>query len=195
MTNFWRPEQPLEPQELNLIRAVFEAHQKSAFRDNMSTSMCITAALGSGRYANGIAGAILTLGAIHGPIEQCMEYLESEMRSRTPTLPPLVPGWGNSFIKGAPDEDWKEVDGIVKEMYPRLYEIIEDTTDTLHANGKAIYPNPGCYTAAACIILGIPKEIASYLFIAARLDCWTSLILHHMKPNLNGKEGVAPSAR
>lgn len=185
MTNFWRPDEPFTDDELALIRAVFEAHQKSTFRDNVSSQFAVAGALSSGRYTNGLVAALSSLGGVHAPVAECMDFLESEG-----VINPhkKVPGWGNSFIKGEPDEDWQEVDTIISEMNPLLYQKIVDTTDYFKAIRKNIYPNPGCYTAAANLILGIPREIAAYLFVSARLDSWTNLILHNM--NANYKEGA-----
>lgn len=116
----------------------------------------------------------MTLGDLHAPVTQCYEFLVSD------TYPPdgKVPGWGNSFIKGRPDPAWEVVDVILCASFPSIYARIKAITQWLHDKGKPIYPNPGCYTAACAIGIGMPSRIASYLFIASRLEKWTEAFMN-----------------
>lgn len=192
MNAFWRPEDPLTDADQTLIQELFSAHSKSTFRNNISSQVSVHAAVGSGNYTNGIAAAIMTLGDLHAPLVQAVEFLNLIRSEPLVELPEgKINGWGNSFIKGKKDPDWLKVDELIREQDPELYNRIESVTDLLHVSGKDIYPNPGCYTAAAAIILRMPAKISPYLFIAARLDAWSFLIMQNMKIQQEGE--VVPS--
>lgn len=194
MNAFWRPEDPLTESEQTLIQELFSAHSKSTFRNNISSQVSVHAAVGSGSYANGIAAAIMTLGDLHAPLVQAVEFLNLIRSEPLTELPDgKIQGWGNSFIKGKKDPDWLKVDELVKEQDPELYDRIDSVTQLLHSAGRDIYPNPGCYTAAAAIILKMPAKISPYLFIAARMDAWSFLIMQNMKIQQEG--GLVSSVR
>ncbi len=177
MNFFWR-EEPATEQESKLLALLFKAHEESSFRNNVSSVVLQQVAGGSGSYTNGIAAAILSLGGVHAPLEDIHEVLTDEV---LPTAG-IVPGWGNSFIKGVPDSAWAEVGAQISVMAPNLALRITSITDALYARGKLVFPNPGCYTAAVAIILGIPKQIAAYLFISARLSPWTYMAMNQLAP-------------
>jgi hypothetical protein len=183
MNVFWR-EQPLNETELELWNLVRDAHFQSCHRNNCSTGALLNSYQGSGDYTKALIGALSTLGKTHAPVQAAMENILCEewademfcvfaMNSSR-----MVEGWGNSFIRGERDALWLPVDNFLKEKYPQLYGKIEGITKVLHDNGKEVYPNPACYTAAACIALGVPAKIAPFLFIEARLAGWTALILN-----------------
>lgn len=191
-TPFWRPEDPLNDAEQSLLQELFAAHSKSTFRNNISSQVAVHAAVGSGSYTNGISAAILTLGELHAPLLQTIDFLNIIRSEPLMSLPEgKIPGWGNSFVKGQKDPDWLNVDELIREMDPQLYSRIEGVTNMLHKEGKTIFPNPGCYTAASAIILKMPPKISPYLFIAARLEAWSFLIAQNFQKQ---EGGLVPSA-
>jgi len=72
---FWRDE-PLTTEETDLLLNLNVAHGNSVFRDNISTSTLLNTYIGSGNYLNAVSAALLTLGAVHGPIIETYEILE-----------------------------------------------------------------------------------------------------------------------
>jgi len=171
------------PWTVELMRAHDAAHDQCARRQNPSTAALIQVAHGNGTFANAVAAAMLTLGGKHGPLTQTQQFLE-----RTITLPAvhahtimreggLVPGWGNSFVKGEHDSIWADVDCLLQDHQPGLSKTIASVTDVLHRLGKKVYPNPSCYTAACAIVMGIPASACSMLFLKARLQAWTEIFL------------------
>jgi citrate synthase len=151
------------------------AHAKSAYRENPSSTAVFLTGRASGDYAKAMASALLTLGALHAPIEATYSLLASE----SPEIRALdimmarskVPGWGNSFVKGRADEMWCEVNSILMD-HP-IHKAIDAVQSVM--DEKGIYPNPSCYTAASAIALGIPKRSAAWLFVNSRLAVWTRI--------------------
>jgi citrate synthase len=174
----WRKE-PLSEPETKLLGAVLLAHHQSSFRSNASTVAVLNAAAASRDLAKSIVAGIMTLGGRHAPIEQTCELLGVEQPAAIVTeiiqSGRKVPGWGGTFQKDQPDPIWAEVSKLLEEFYPSLAARLDVITEALHAEGKKIYPNPSAYTAASAIALGLPAELAVYLFIGGRLDAWTRL--------------------
>lgn len=180
MNVFWRKE-PLNETEVELYELVREAHYHSCFRQNSSSVTVVNAYGGSGSFSKAIAAGLLTLGGKHAPLREVIGILASEygesvaahhIKEKT-----QIQGWGNSFIRGERDPVWLRVDDCLKEKFPEMYEKITKITKVLHDNGKDVYPNPACYTAALVLLLEVPPQIAEYIFIEARLVGWTQLIL------------------
>lgn len=173
---FWTDE-PLALNELSLLNATLAAHAESAARGNVSHQVLQATAVASGHYANAIAGALLTLGAVHGPLVQTWHLLavaNPQRKAADMVAAGLrVPGWGNSFHKGKPDPLWAGVAGMLERDFGAMHTTIENITASLHAAGKMLYPNPSCYTAAVAILLGMPAELCPYLFLRGRLDEWS----------------------
>jgi citrate synthase len=171
---FWRDE-PLSSQEVRLLELLREAHTKSAQRDSLSTMAVKLSMAGSDDFTKALPAALMTLGGAHAPVREIYEFLLRGLDF----LPYPVPGWHTSFAKadhpGSMDPDWKAVDVHLRMMNHPLMEKVDTVTKRLHSMGKLIFPNPGCYTAAAAITLGIPPNMASYLFIIGRLDAWARM--------------------
>ena len=183
MKVFWRTED-LDEDEAALLAVLAEAHEASTGRDNLSSHAVALAAAGSGSYTCAISAALLTLGGPHGPIAQTHGLLASAMpgvhasamlRSRQ-----RVPGWGNGFVKGRPDPLWRGVDAHLALYFPAIHATIHTVTQTLHAAGIPIFPNPACYTAAAAIATGLPGPLAAYLFVSSRLPAWSKIAASHL---------------
>jgi citrate synthase len=179
LTNpFWREEPFTEP-ERALLDALFLAHHRSAFRDNPSSVTVINAAAGSGDLAKAIAAAILTTGGKHAPLTSTVEFLSLE--DPAAFVPKMleaglkVPGWGGTFQKDEPDPIWAETARLLAANWPLLAAKLGFVSVTLRTHGKVLCPNPSAYTAASCIIIGLPAPLAPYLFTAARLSAWTQI--------------------
>lgn len=175
---FWR-EKPFTPQEAALFEAVCAAHRASAVRNNCSTAAVKNAAAGSRRLETALASGLLALGGAHAPIVEIYHYLgniveffDEDVRDRL-IWDKKVPGWGNSFFKGRRDPDWAEVEALIA-AHP-IYQKIEEVSSALRQAEKRLFPNAGCFTAAAAIVLGIPAPLSPYLLIHARLPVWAAL--------------------
>jgi citrate synthase len=180
MKPFWRKD-PLTDDEQALLTAVLDAHDASARRNNISSQAVAINAQAAGDYGKAIAGAILTLGGIHGPIEQA-QYLLSRTNPALAADTLLangrkVPGWGNSFHRGEADPLWIGVDQLLRPT--RLARVLDSVTETIRARGKDLFPNPAGYTAAVCIVLGVPAQISCMLFLAGRLSAWSEIYLRN----------------
>lgn len=177
---FWRAE-PLTPEETLLLDAVLVAHARSASRGNLSGQVAEAAAIGSGSYTQAICAAMLTTGGVHAPLAQTMHILEkpewaAERARQLLEKGRKVPGWGNSFIKGRKDDLWIPVDEILDREFEKLSSGILRVTWLLHERKKMIFPNPSAYTAATALALGIPPQLAPWIFFRGRLDAWTEMI-------------------
>jgi citrate synthase len=161
----------------DLFHLVCEAHERSALRGNLSHHALRLAALGSGDYVKSICAALMTLGGIHAPISQTYDVLSAPSPLNHAKQLLLeghrVPGWGNAFEKGHDDPEWAPVKAYIWANHAPMAGHIDKITKTLHDCGKDLYPNPSCYTAAAAIIMGLPRESAAVLFIHGRLWEWT----------------------
>lgn len=177
--HFWR-DCPFTGPEFALLDALEIAHRKAAMRGNASTVALKNAAGGSGSLECAFASALLTLGGRHAPISKIYRLLDQPISKLVEIVEERIcnhdriEGWGNSFVKGKPDPDWADVE---KELahFCEISNKLNAVTALFGTYGKMVYPNPGAYTAAAAIIVGIPAEISSYLLISARLPVWADL--------------------
>lgn len=185
LTPFWR-RTPLTKQEEVLWIETLNAHSASALRQNASSTALQIAAMASNSYQQSIAAALMTLGGAHAPIERTMIMLSQPdpavFAANRLAQGLMIPGYGNSFIKGAKDDLWLKVDGFMEEAFPERHEVLEKITILLHAHGKVIYPNPSAYTAMTAIILGMSPQIGAYLFVAGRLQAWTAQFSYMSHP-------------
>lgn len=160
-----------------LLGALHAAHDASALRNNLSHEALVLAATGSGNYVQSIAAAMMTLGGLHAPVVAICAVLQmpftQEQVTQLVQQGGKMPGWGNSFLKGQPDPAWGEVDAILRELNLSLMQKMDDITAWLHAAGKRVYPNPGGYTAAAALTMGMQPEASPYLVVSGRLAAWT----------------------
>lgn len=176
---WWRNTE-LNGHERELLLAILEAHGAVALRGNISGHAVGAAAQGSGRYVQAIAAALMTLGDKHGPIEEAYRFLSSKAVGSVALEKYIaqghfVPGWGNAFVKNQADPAFDQVDGLLEKHWPEISGKLRSVTAALHLAGKQLYPNPGAYTAAAAMALGIPGSCAGYLFILGRMDAWSHL--------------------
>jgi citrate synthase len=175
---FWR-EEPFTDHERVLLDALFLAHHRSAWRENPSSVTVLNAASGSGDLSKAIAAALLTLGAKHAPLEATVRFLAEERPDlQVPVIlshKGKVPGWGGTFQKDGHDPIWMEVAQLLVNHWPLIEDKVDSVTHALLERGKHLYPNPSAYTACVALALGLPAQLAPYLFIAARLSAWTQL--------------------
>jgi len=175
----WWKRECLRVDETKLFSALHRAHHMSAFRANVSSVVVAQTFEASGDLSKAIAAAILTLGRKHAPLEHTYQFLsiEEPWREVAGMLKrgAKVPGWGGTFQRDKPDPLWQEVDDMLADLWPAIYIKISSVTTTLIEHGKTLYPNPSAYTAAVALVLGLPKELVSYLFIGARLAAWSMI--------------------
>jgi citrate synthase len=176
---FWRNYEAPRPVEKELWDLVAKAHDRSAHRGNVSSVMVEACAQAAGDYTKAIAGALATLGKKHAPLVQTMALLNAPDPAEEARVllsnGGTVPGWGNSFHKGVPDPEWREVASFIHKNFPFLSEKIQAVETVLWANGRMIYPNPSTYTAALAIVLGMPDDLAPSLFVTMRLNAWSEI--------------------
>lgn len=190
---FWL-HRPLKPQEEELVDHLLYAHAQAARRENISSTVVQVAFAGCGDAAAAVASALGTLGGVHAPIAATQWLLmdEAPVMAATELLMQdrRVPGWGNSFVKG-PDTLFLHVDDCLREHWPAIGDMIDTLTRTINAHQEAhgrspIFPNPSCYTAAVAIALELPPALASWLFVAGRLETWGELMANQLG------EGMVP---
>jgi citrate synthase len=180
---FWRAEL-FSDTEQQLIDALLRAHHESCFRNNPSTVTVTNAAAGSGCLSKAIAAGILCIGSKHAPLSQTVEFLDQPYPD---TVVPIilgrgekVPGWGGTFQKGKIDPIWDELDNLLRKLRPELSQKLDLVTAEFASLGKNLYPNPSAYTACVAITIGLPAQLAAYLFIAGRLSAWTQIAANYL---------------
>lgn len=180
MHKFWDDNQTLTEPEMRLLAALYQAHAQCVFRENCSTMALQQAAFGSRDIVKSYIAALATLGEVHGPIVEAYRVLAGESRELD-----RVAGFGNSFIKGKADPAFDKVHELLDAGWPDIIAQIDKRQGELLIEGKDLYPNPACYTAAVAIALGMPPSIAPSLFVQARLEPWTALFYQvtNMKTN------------
>jgi citrate synthase len=181
---FWRKERHLTSKEWKLLNELLDAHYQSCFRDNASSVGVAIAADASAELGKAITAGIATMGSRHAPVAETVRFLSLEYPSAQvgPMLnrSQKVPGWGGAFQKDQPDPLWAEVASLIKDGYPELHHKLDDVTDCLQQHDKLIFPNPSAYTACVAIALGMPAEVAPYLFIYGRLSGWAEIASKHL---------------
>lgn len=169
----------LNEEEAILVKALHEAHYESCFRDNASSIAVAMAADASHDLGKAIIAGLSTLGGKHAPIEETVRFLsQASAVSQVGSLlkrGKKIPGWGGTFQKGSEDPIWREVSQLIGQQHPELHNRMKDVTLELKEYGKTLWPNPSAYTACVAITLGLPAEIAPYLFIFPRLTGWVEI--------------------
>lgn len=185
MIKAWWRAQPLSEVEEHLLAVLFEAHEASCYRNNVSSVTISNAAQGSNDVGKAIAAAILTLGGRHAPLEQTCEFLRKEHPEKSVEpmvmLSQKIPGWGGSFQTDEPDRIWAKVNMVLHDLRPTLANKLDLVTLELARFEKHVMPNPSAYTASVAIALGMPSKLAVYLFISARLDAWAQIAIQNVE--------------
>lgn len=187
MKVFWRDSE-LRDQEVALLMELNRAHHASTFRSNCSSVAVQNAAAGSRSFAQAMAAGLMTMGAVHAPVlEACRllslpdELAVCKVRD-TIAHGERLPGWGNAFVKGGPDPLWASVNHLLMVSWPHRAARLLLITQEFHRHGKMVWPNPAAYTATVAMALGLPWEMASYLFVAGRLDAWAGIVYQTLYP-------------
>lgn len=186
-----RMNEGLEPRYQDLLRMVFVAHERSAFRYdpetqqfNASSQALLLSAFGQGKFIPAVATALLTLGGNHAPLEAAYEFFDNEECVARAALllshKQIIPGFGNSFVRGQHDPDWAEVREWFETNGIMWRSRVLPVMDMLHEKGKYVFPNPACYTALTAILIGLPKQICPMLFIGGRLRSWAALFNNYV---------------
>lgn len=179
MKKFWHNNELLSAEEQRLVDRLYEAHAKCVWRDNCSTMALQQAGGGSRSLPNALIAALASMGELHGPVEAAYDVLAEPVpvSSGASQIKHMyrVAGWGNSFIRGRIDDAFLAVDQTIEAHFPCTHGKLKDITALLHSKGKQVFPNPGAYTAATALILGMPRHLAPMLFIQARTEAWSEL--------------------
>jgi citrate synthase len=169
------------PKKLELLQAVFDAHDMAARNNqNASSGAAVNAFFGSAQLTNAIASAILTLGDAHGPIGPArFVYERFDERALKSAIEAgmKIPGFGNSFFKDKIDPAWSRVREIIEADFPNANGRINQLHDWMRQSGKDIHPNAALYTAVVCSELGMIPGSESAIFILARTSAWTSMCI------------------
>lgn len=192
MNVFWKSE-PLTEHESTLLNLCLEAHVTSVHRDNISTAVVRNVAAGSFNFTNAVAAALLSVGGQHAPLIGAWEALLSPVENLKQhiELGGIVPGWGSSFQKEGIDPVWQSLsDHIATQFHEQIGRKIEEVTLALHEQGKQIYPNIACLTAATGIILKMPPQLVGWFFIQGRLAEWGKVFFSVLAGTQKRKEDV-----
>ena len=167
------------PKKLELLQAVFDAHDMAARNNqNASSGAAVNAFFGSAQLTNGIASAILTLGDAHGPIgpaRYVYERFDERALKSAIGAGMKIPGFGNSFFKDRIDPAWSHVREVIETDFPNANRRINQLHGWMKEAGKDVYPNAALYTAVICSELGMIPGSEAAIFILARTAAWTSL--------------------
>ena len=166
----------LTQEQQELLGATLQAHYACTFRDNPSTLAFQLAFEGSSSFSQAVSAALCSFGGGHAPLLQTYELLASE----SPNFQAMamldrgekVPGWGTSFKN---DDSWNRVQSIISRDFPQWSEVLSSVTKVLNDNGKPIQPNPSAYTVVTALVIGLPKEMVSWIIIQGRLGAWLTL--------------------
>jgi citrate synthase len=185
MNPFWRS-RPLDPNELELIGALGEAHNASTFRSNPSTIALRCAAQGSGDLFQSIVAALSALGGRHGPIKETYDWLESSYAAKEIVQEYIqtgqkLEGWGTSFTKGQLDTEWIKVNNLLELNFGQTYQRMDAYTKEFHNAGKMIFPNPSAFTAVTAMAIEMPKRLAPYLLLIGRVSAWGEIFFNETK--------------
>jgi len=169
------------PKKLELLQAVFDAHDMAARNNqNSSSGAAVNAFFGSAQLTNAIASAILTLGDAHGPIGPARFVYEKfdERSLKSAILSGMkIPGFGNSFFKDSIDPAWSRVREIIEADFKKANDRIKQLHGWMKEVGKDVHPNAAFYSAVICNELGMIHGSESAIFVLARTAAWTSLCM------------------
>jgi citrate synthase len=169
------------PEKLELLQAVFDAHDMAARNNqNASSGAAVNAFFGSAQLTNAIASAILTLGDAHGPIGPARFVYEKfdERSLKSAILSGMkIPGFGNSFFKDSIDPAWSRVREIIEVDFKKANDRIKQLHGWMKEVGKDVQPNAALYSAVICNELGMIHGSESAIFVLARTAAWTSLCM------------------
>lgn len=179
----------IERQEVwNLLR---EAHRVGARRQCASTISLLNSYQATQDSTKAITAAIACLGGKHAPIPEIMAFWHNVFHSGNPEMvlaqslrhDPMVPGFGNSFVKGWDEEQLGELRRVMcvvmkneMAMLRRLEHHVKEY--------KPIWPNLGMFTAIVFTERGIPLRHAMGYTVLLRIEAWMELLKNYEQKNL-----------
>lgn len=165
-----------------LLETLFRGHQTAARNNENLSSTAIMQVAAAGRgIESSIAGGLMTLGEIHGPVSQArvmifglpVETIRQNLEDGR-----ILPGWGNAFFKKSIDPAFKPVSELIRIEYPEIHDRIVVISDLIwDVKGTWLYPNGAAFTAVVADILELPLDIEMVLAIGARLPVWAGQFL------------------
>lgn len=160
-----------------LLHEVWEAQKRSCLENsgNASNMAVRNSAAASMSLVNSIASAMLSTGGLHAPVIQARRVIFNTHPSFDPTH--IVPGFGNSFYKDKVDPAWDNVLEIIECSFEREASKIQSWSEILKENGKVLYPNAACLTAAAAEIVEWPHGLEPLLVVEPRIAMWAHIYL------------------
>lgn len=163
----------LNAAEMTMLELLCDAHEAVA-KSNASASNQMAASMGQARVdlKSAIIASLSIIGGRHAPIAKIRMFLKTGFSEGG-----IVPGWGNSFYKDEPDPATLEIAKYIERNRPDWHRQITLQTESLHLDGKKIFPNIGCYTAVVAEIIGLPYGAELALVVLPRMVTWTKLFL------------------
>lgn len=169
--------------ENTLIQEAIEAHRQSAKRPSASTLTVRQAYAANGyNFQSAVAAACCTFGGLHAPIAQAMHLLHDEQLDEEGILAAvkegvIIPGLGNSFIKGEPDDLWREVEQRLplSEKHRPFYERLQLCRSALLGLGKNLHPNAAGLTAVVALGFNMSANQAVGLALQSRIPVWARM--------------------
>lgn len=177
----WLTIEPSEDRE-RLLETLFKCHRAAAKNNaNLSSTAIMQVAAAGKGIESAIAGGLMTLGDIHGPVAQArMMIFTAEDKQLWESLEEgrILPGWGNAFFKGEMDPAIIPIADLISSEYPKVDNRLMRITEFIaEVKDKRIFANAAAYTAVTAEILELPVGIEMILAIGARLPTWTSQFL------------------
>ena len=162
-----------------LMGVLMRAHFVAATENNNVSSAVVKQVAAVGKtFPEAIAAALLTLGGVHAPVTQARHILfEAEDEDIRVLLQQgnKIPGYGNSFFKGAIDPAWNEMDATLLQCYPAIYERLYRISDIItQEKNVRIFPNAAAYTAIAAQLMEVAWHTEMALVIMGRMPAWTN---------------------
>lgn len=181
------------PQHFELLDLLIRAHRNAAIsNNNLSKAVCVQACYGSGKFRQGVAAAILTIGDAHAPLHSAREVYENadvESVRQQVANGMIVPGFGNSFFKTHIDPAFKDLYVHLKSHFPSEEQRIAALTDAVWRGLKAkggsvtqLWPNAALFTAAVCKAIAFPHGVEELLFLLPRLPVWAEACMAPAAP-------------
>jgi len=156
-----------------------QAHYKCCQRENVSSFVLLNSFVSSGSSAQAITAAISCFGDKHAPVDRAFSLLTHDKYEHVVKLNiklgVRVPGWGSQFVKGN-DPIFNDILVYLDYSFPELMRRIDRITEILIDNGKYVYPNAACMTAAVGSLLGYTEKTIHFLLIECRLRAWMETI-------------------
>jgi citrate synthase len=156
-----------------LTNRVMDAHAASAAQNQCVSSVAVKVCNSGNPGLCSIAAAILTIGAVHGPIldarEVWLKGLPKEVSRAN-----KVPGFGNSFFSEG-DPKWSPVRSCLKTSFPDQFSRLSKMESEMFKLSPSLYANAAMYTAITCELLQVPIGQEALLFILPRMPVWFAL--------------------